>query len=236
VAQRFKELVNGQPHPKEGMPNPGSIRSYLHANGWYLLIRHSLQKLWIRGNSAVLARALSARGLTIEPPFHLNGLRYISIGEGFSSGPGLWLDAIYRYQESSFRPTIVIGANVSLSRSVHIAATNCVCIGADVLIGSKVMITDHNHGTYSGDHPSRPSEPPSMRQLEESRRTVIGDRVWLGDGVVVTAGATIGDGAVIGANSVVVGEIPSDSIAVGIPAMVIRRFDKEQQRWVREIG
>jgi acetyltransferase-like isoleucine patch superfamily enzyme len=211
-----------------------SIRSYLHANGLCLSIHHSIRQIWIRVNSAMLARNFNVRGLTVEPPYSVNGSRFINMGENFSAGPGLWLEAIYRYSERSFQPRIVIGANVSLSHNVHIAATNYVEIGADVLVGSRVFITDHNHGSYGGTQPSNPLEPPSKRPLESDQRTVIGDRVWLGDGVVVAPGATIGDGAVIGANSVVVGSIPGNSVAAGAPAKVLRTFDVESLQWLKE--
>ena len=50
----------------------------------------------------------------------------------------------------------------------------------------------------------------------------IGDNVWIGAKVMVTKGVTIGENAVIGANSVVTRDIPANSVAVGIPARVIR--------------
>ena len=47
---------------------------------------------------------------------------------------------------------------------------------------------------------------------------------WLGGGVTVCPGVTIGDRCIIGAGSVVVKDIPSDSIAVGNPCKVIRKL------------
>ena len=46
-------------------------------------------------------------------------------------------------------------------------------------------------------------------------------------------GVTIGDGCVIGAHSVVNKDIPEGCIAVGSPARVIKKYDKEQQRWLK---
>lgn len=56
--------------------------------------------------------------------------------------------------------------------------------------------------------------------------------MWLGDNVVVMPGVTIGYGSVIGASSIVVKDIPSESIAVGIPAKVIKKFDRSKSRWI----
>jgi len=60
----------------------------------------------------------------------------------------------------------------------------------------------------------------------------IGDGSWLGHGVVVLPGARIGRHVVVGANSVVTGEIPDRSVAVGAPARVVRRHDPARG-WVR---
>ena len=59
----------------------------------------------------------------------------------------------------------------------------------------------------------------------------IGRGSWLGENVSII-GASIGRNCVIGANSVVTKDIPDFSVAVGIPAVVIKHFDVEQQLWV----
>ena len=57
------------------------------------------------------------------------------------------------------------------------------------------------------------------------------DDAFVGDGAVVLPGARIGKHVTIGANSVVTGEIPDYSVAVGSPAKVIRRY-LDGQGWV----
>jgi acetyltransferase-like isoleucine patch superfamily enzyme len=61
----------------------------------------------------------------------------------------------------------------------------------------------------------------------------IGRNAWLGQNVVVLPGVTIGEHCVIGANSVVNSSIPDFSVAVGAPARVIKRYNKETARWER---
>lgn len=67
-------------------------------------------------------------------------------------------------------------------------------------------------------------------------KVIIGNDVWLGYNVCVKEGITIGDGAIIGAKSLVTKDIPPYSIAVGIPARVIKyRFSQEQIAKLLEI-
>jgi lipopolysaccharide O-acetyltransferase len=153
------------------------------------------------------------------------------MGEDFSAGQGLWLEAVLRHHGQTFTPRIVLGRNVTVSAWSHIAATHYVEIGDDVLIGSKVVITDHNHGYYSGSHTS-PMIPPNFRPLSCDKEVVIGRNVWLGDGVVVTPGSRIGEGSVIGANAVVTGTIPPFTIAAGIPARPLKQYDSRINEWV----
>jgi len=46
--------------------------------------------------------------------------------------------------------------------------------------------------------------------------------VWIGGGAIVLPGVTIGDGCVIGAGSVVTRDLPTDTLAVGNPARIVR--------------
>lgn len=114
----------------------------------------------------------------------------------------------------------------------HIVAHEKVEIGNDVLIASKVFISDTNHGNYSGEIQDSPITKPSERHLFSSTVN-IGDRVWIGENVVILAGSRIGDGCIIGANSVVKDEWPNNTILAGIPARALKKWDKEQGKWVR---
>jgi lipopolysaccharide O-acetyltransferase len=114
---------------------------------------------------------------------------------------------------------------------VHIAAGQCISIGNNVLIASKVFISDINHGSYKGINQDSPLSHPSSRKLSTSP-IIIKDNVWIGEGVCIMAGVTIGFGSIIGALSVVTKSIPDYSIAVGSPAEVIKEYDFEKEEWV----
>jgi bifunctional UDP-N-acetylglucosamine pyrophosphorylase / glucosamine-1-phosphate N-acetyltransferase len=61
---------------------------------------------------------------------------------------------------------------------------------------------------------------------ERKHPTIIGENVFIGSDTMLVAPVKIGDRARTGAGSVVTKDVPEDSLAVGIPARVIRKFDK----------
>ncbi|MBR1557195.1 MAG: sugar O-acetyltransferase [Prevotella sp.] len=88
-----------------------------------------------------------------------------------------------------------------------------VTIGDDCFIGPNVSI-------YTACHSTDPVERNSRR--EWAKPVTIGDNVWIGGSVTILPGVTIGDNVSIGAGSVVVSNIPSNSVAVGNPCKVIK--------------
>jgi acetyltransferase-like isoleucine patch superfamily enzyme len=119
-----------------------------------------------------------------------------------------------RFDLEGNKKTLKIGDNCEFGDYTHIVALNHVEIGNDVLIASKVFISDTNHGNYSGNRQSSPSTPPRERTLIKGSVT-IGDKVWIGENAVILSGSKIGNGCIIGANSVISKEIPDNSIVIG---------------------
>lgn len=214
----------------------GSLREFATENGWLLLAQKAGGAALRRLRDRVLAQKLKTTGLQIGKHPKLAGLAHMRVGANFSAGNGLWLEAVTAFAGTSFEPLLVIGPNVNLSDQVHIACTNRVTIGEGVLSGSRVVITDHSHGIYAGSQQSSPEVRPVQRTLSNDKTVVIGRNVWLGDGVAVLAGAEIGEGTIIGANSVVTGNVPAFCIAVGAPALPVKRWDPQAQAWVPWAG
>jgi len=221
------ELVN----KPIAMNNPlMRARRFIRVNGLYLFVCELWRLVGIAFRRWMLAGKLGRSNIVLGPRCHLSGLAYMRIGKNFQAAEGLWLEAIAAHSGQTFSPSIVIGNNVTVSRWSHIAATHRVEIGDGVLLGSKVLITDHNHGHYRNEV-CDVGIPPALRTLERDRSVVIGKNVWLGDGVVVMPGVKIGDGSVIGANSVVTRDVPPFTIAAGSPAAALKKFDFTTQEW-----
>lgn len=125
----------------------------------------------------------------------------------------------------SDQPVIKIGNHCSIGAKSHITAINGIEIGHHLLTGDSVLITDNAHGSSSCE---MLNIPPTDRPMVSKGRVKIGDYVWLCDKVAVLPGVTIGNNVIVGVNSVVTADIPDNSVAVGIPAKVVKRMDNKE--------
>ena len=173
--------------------------------------------------------------ISIFPDARLGGVKCMQIGQDFIAGRGLWLEAVTDYAPANqkFSPQLIIGDRVSVGEYVHIGCNHRIVIGDDVLMGSKIYITDHNHGVYRGDNADSPAIPPADRRLTEGESVEIGARCWIGEFVTILPGVTIGEGCIIGSHSTVTHDIPANSIAVGSPARVVKQWDELTGQWQR---
>jgi Acetyltransferase (isoleucine patch superfamily) len=120
--------------------------------------------------------------------------------------------------------TLSIGDRVSIGHFAHIIAKYNIVIEDNVLIADKVYITDCNH---SYEDIGQPIIDQGIYNAGEVR---IGEGSWLGENVCVID-AKIGKHCTIGANAVVTKDIPDYSVAVGIPARVIKKYNVNAGMW-----
>ncbi len=184
--------------------------------GWEQLVRLGA----IKPGSRRAARfgAFGPKSVVCFPMAALFGERYIRIGEGSVIGPYSTLSAGVGPDQVLEHETVVrIGDRCVIGKGSAIVGHACVEIGDDVWTGPHVYITDANHGYED-------TSVPIGRQFAATRPARIGAGSWLGAGVVVLPGATIGRHVVVGAGAVVADELPDNSVAVGNPARVVRRY------------
>ncbi len=102
-----------------------------------------------------------------------------------------------------------------------------ITIGDRVLIGPGVQLITASHPVEpferTIDYQADPVFP--FRAVSYALPITIGDDVWIGAGAIVLPGVTIGSGTTIGAGSVVTRSVPSNVVAAGNPARIIRRLD-----------
>ena len=189
---------------------------------------YSLLAIFRLAKDVCLTKMTTPQARLIRRPFYCRGMPFIQFGKGFTPGVGLRLDALP--QVGMKTPLLRFGVNCQVNDYVHIGCIDSIDIGDDVLIASKVFITDHNHGDLGSINDFMLA--PTKRELT-SKKIVIQDKVWIGESVMILPGVTIGEGCVIGAASVVTKDIQSYSVAVGSPAKVIKTYDFTQKCWVK---
>ncbi len=170
--------------------------------------------------------AFGARSGILFPTVALYGEPYIRIGDDVIVGPYCSLAAgVMPGHVPDHDPVVTIGNRVLIGRGSGVVGHQSIVIGDGVFTGHNVYITDANHGYED-------IELTIGEQFAPPKPVAVGAGSWLGHGSIVLPGAHIGEHVAVGAGSVVTGELPSYSVAVGNPARVIRRYDTERKEWV----
>jgi acetyltransferase-like isoleucine patch superfamily enzyme len=173
-----------------------------------LLFFHAGRILWGRDRALLaasesLARVPGMRGVYARQAFYRRTLAscgrdvYFGFGSLFSVAAARLGDRVY------------IGRQCSLG---------FVDIGNDARLadGAIIISGGHEHGRPDGT-------PEESKTQQIYRRVTIGEGVWIGSNAVVMA--SVGPRSVVGAGAVVNREIPPGSVAVGVPARVVRRVE-----------
>lgn len=160
------------------------------------------------------------------------GYGNVEIGDDFIFTSGDCINPICRnirgaiYTMTS-EAKIVIGDRVGIS-SACLWAKEKICIGNDVNIGGDCIIIDND--AHPHDYVKRRAAFLKEEGVEMYYKTIpsspilIDDDVWIGARCIILKGVHIGARSIIAAGSVVASNIPSDCVAGGNPARVIRRF------------
>jgi acetyltransferase-like isoleucine patch superfamily enzyme len=184
------------------------------ARGW---INEPMKRVVLRARIARPYRRLRfhafGRRSILHRPEWVYGPQQIAIGDGVVILSHSWL-AVERDAWDRPAPVLRLGDDVWIRPFCTISAAESVLIEDHVVISAFTTVVDSDHTRGGG------SENVLWNPLATSPIR-IGSGTWIGERVAVLRGSNIGRSCVIGANSVVRGEIPDHSVAVGAPARVV---------------
>jgi len=135
----------------------------------------------------------------------------ITLGDSTTLKPGVYLDT-----ETEDEGYIDIGERVYVGTGCCLQGHMGLEIGDDTLLAQNITITPFSHNF---------SDPKELiiKQGGNSRKVTIGRDCYIGMNCCILYSADVLEGSVVGSGSVVVHTIPSYSLAVGVPAKVIKK-------------
>lgn len=172
-----------------------------------------------------LAFGAMGPGTVLWSPIMLNNTHCVELGRDIIVYHGARFDIVTERFGRKFTPRVVIGDGSSFQQNFHLACAE------EIVIGRNVAVTQ-NVGIFDIWHPYEDPERPIAEQPLKTAPVHIGDGCLIGMGAVIHPGVTIGEHCLIGANSVVTRDVPPFSVALGMPAKVIRRYDHTRLQWV----
>jgi acetyltransferase-like isoleucine patch superfamily enzyme len=149
----------------------------------------------------------------VHCPEWIYGPHQMAFGDGVLILGHAWL-AVEENAWDLPGPVMRLGDNVGVRPFCTISAAESIVIEDNVVLSAFTTVIDSDH-TWRGEGESVLQNPLQTSPVR------IGQGTWIGERVAVLRGSNIGRSCVIGANSVVNGEIPDYSIAVGAPARVV---------------
>lgn len=138
---------------------------------------------------------------------------------------------------------VVFGSSLWVGKSLHLLQPRNIVLGNRCALGAFVRIENHSLVTIGDDFIAAPGlhinsgghDPITM--VPNCEPITIGNRVWCGVDVTILSGVNVGDDVVLAAGCVVCSNIPSNSIAGGVPAKVIKSLERDNQKlwtWVNK--
>lgn len=154
-------------------------------------------------------------------PVLCKGVGCIKTGDNVSLGverSNLFYSTYIYMDVRKLNSKIYIGNNTVINNNSSIISDGCsISIGDNCLCGVNLQIMDSNF------HDLNPLTRFSGGSVDRND-VAIGNNVFIGNNVTILKGANVGDNSVIANGSIVLGNIPNNVVAGGVPAKIIRKI------------
>ncbi len=111
---------------------------------------------------------------------------------------------------------IYIGENTNIAMNCFIQSAKEVNIGKNVLFAAYCYVIG------GGDHETKRTDIPIIAQGQTVKGITINDNCWIGAGVNIIDGVNVDSDSIVGAGAVVTKSVPEFSVAVGVPAKIVK--------------
>lgn len=146
----------------------------------------------------------------------------------YTSSSNRYIEYLHRHKIKIGRGCVVLDPK---NIQIDVSRPELLEIGNNVFLHRGTIILTHDWASWCFIN-SHQDFIPSHGKIK------IGNNVWLGENVTILKNVTIGDNVIIGIGSIVTKDIPSNSIAVGVPAKVVGTYDdyynKRKTQYINE--
>jgi acetyltransferase-like isoleucine patch superfamily enzyme len=166
------------------------------------------------------------RNVLIQSGVRIVRPQFISIGDNVTIGKDSDI-YVHPADRNSKKIIIELGNHVVLARNNIVGARYGIVLEDYVGLSAYTMVGDFSR------HYDDIEVPFQLQDVTEEGPIRIERWTWIGAHAFILPNVTIGRNSVVGANSVVNRDIPAYSVAVGVPARVVKRYDFDLKQWVR---
>jgi len=211
-------MTNATSEPKERSEDPINL---------FLQGLSKLYSLWV---SWTYPFASNGSNLSIHPTAILTRrvAPGIKLGSSVIIRNNAWLNT-FDLSEAHREPKIMIDDYCVINAQCVISAKNHIHLERDVMVSACALIMDHNHAYEDV------SIPIKAQGLTPGGKIRIEEGCWIGHGAAIVCGQgelVLGRNSVVAANALVTKSYPPNSVIVGNPARLARRFDATKGTWV----
>ena len=168
---------------------------------------------------------IRSNGGNIVKPVQIQKSEYCSFGRNVRIKAYSRIDCYDNFANIKLSPDLYFDDGVIVGYRCSFLVADTIRIGKNTILASDILVTTENHGIDPENDIPYHAQPLSVSPIS------IGEGCWIGEKVTILPGVKIGDKCIIATGAVVNKDIPDYSIAGGVPARVLKRYNFGTHTW-----